>query len=123
MPPNHPRCFMLPACRKSRPATTRSSNHVTRTARLELIAFPFRASELCVRRDLLADPLLLLAELGRELGAEVVGLEHLPNLDLALLAGHRVGRALHPLDGLFLGARLDQPEPRDQLLGLAERTV
>jgi serine/threonine protein kinase len=37
--------------------------------------------------------LLLLAQLGRELLAELVGLEHRANLDLGLLAGHRIGAA------------------------------
>src|SRR5438105_549245 len=34
-----------------------------------------------------AQPLLLLPELGSEFGAEVLGFEHLPNLDLRLVAG------------------------------------
>src|SRR5688500_7543621 len=58
--------------------------------------------------DLLAEPLLLLAQLGRELVAEVVGLEDRPQLEHALLAGG-VRAALRPLDGLVHVA--DFPEP------------
>ena len=60
--------------------------------------------------------------LGRELGAEVLGLEHLADLDLRVLQ-HRVGAALDPLDRLVLRAHLPQPEAGDQLLGLGERAV
>src|SRR3954471_4721532 len=67
--------------------------------------------------------LLLLAQLGRELGAEVLGLEHLADLDLGLGAGHRVGAALDPLDRLFLRLHLPEPEAGDQLLRLGERAV
>ena len=38
---------------------------------------------------LLENAHLLLSELGSELGAEIVGLEHLANLDLRLLVGER----------------------------------
>src|SRR5512133_1296620 len=72
--------------------------------------------------DLRPDPLLLLPELRRKLRPEVLGLEHLAQLDLAF-ALVRVGRTLDPLDGLFLGPDLQQPEARDQLLGLGERPV
>jgi hypothetical protein len=55
-----------------------------------------------------ADPLLLLAQLGRELGAEVVDVEHLPDLDLERLAGG--GRnLLDPLEDLVLRGRLEDP--------------
>src|SRR5439155_104343 len=54
--------------------------------------------------------------------AEIFRLEHLADLDLAL-PFHGVGAALDPLDRLFLGLHLDQPEPGDQLLGLGERPV
>src|SRR4051812_19269376 len=53
------------------------------------------------RRDLLAQALLLLAQLGRELGAEILRLEHLPDLDLRLPL-KRIGAAPDPLDGLLL---------------------
>src|SRR5712692_1037997 len=49
---------------------------------------------------LLAQALLLLPELGRELGAEVLCLEHLANLDLGH-PFHGIGAALDPLDRLF----------------------
>src|SRR5690349_8045533 len=66
-----------------------------------------------------AEPVLGVAQLGGERGSEVLGLEHLPHLDLAALERN----ALHPLDRLILRLRLDQPEPGDQLLGLGERSV
>src|SRR5688572_4509586 len=67
--------------------------------------------------------LLLRPQLGRELGAEVLRLEHLANLDLRLGAGGGVGRALEPLDGLGERLHLDQPEAGDELLGLGEGPV
>src|SRR5919106_4365994 len=70
-----------------------------------------------------AQALLLLSELGRELGAEVLRFEHLADLNLGLLSGHRIGAALDPLDGLFPGLALPQPETGDQLLRLGERAV
>src|SRR5438105_12788518 len=62
------------------------------------------------RRGLGAQALFLLAQLGRELGAEVLGLEHLADLDLGLGARHRVGAALDPLDRLLLRLHLPEPE-------------
>jgi len=50
--------------------------------------------------DLRAQALLLLPELGSELGTEVGRLEHLANLNLRLRASG-VGTALHPLDRLL----------------------
>ena len=55
----------------------------------------------CVGGDLLPEPLFLLPQLGRELGPEVVRLEHLANLDLRFPIGHRIGTPLDPLDCLF----------------------
>src|SRR6476660_1669323 len=75
-----------------------------------------------LRGHLRALALVLLAQLGRELSAEVIGLEHLANLDLRL-PGHRVGAALDPFDRLFLGTDLPDPVAGDQLLRLGERTV
>src|SRR5688500_2239122 len=69
--------------------------------------------------DLLAEPLLLLAKLRRELVAEVIFLEDLANLDLALAEG----RALQPVDRRFLRLHLDQPEAGDQIRSVAERAV
>src|SRR6266508_4890231 len=70
--------------------------------------------------DLRAEAVLLRAELGRELLAEVVGLEHRPDLDLGAAVE---GRALQPLHGLLHVLHLPQPEAGDQLLGLGERPV
>src|SRR5438876_480764 len=72
--------------------------------------------------DLRAQALLLLPQLGRELGAEVLRLEHLADLDLGILP-HRIGAALDPFDRLFLGLHLPDPETRDQLLRLGEGPV
>src|SRR5207245_1613218 len=67
---------------------------------------PFRAWEnsrslLLLRGDLIAHALLGFPQLGCELRAEVVRLEHLAYLDLGL-ALDRIGAALDPLDRLFL---------------------
>src|SRR5438128_9878980 len=67
-----------------------------------------------------AQALLLLPDLGRERRTEVVRLEDLANLDLEAVLE---GRTLEPLDRLFLGLHLPQPEPGDQLLRLGERSV
>src|SRR5438552_7660572 len=72
--------------------------------------------------DLRAQALLLLPQLGRELGAEVLRLEHLANLDLGILP-HRIGAALDPFDRLLLRLHLPDPEAGDQLLGLGEGPV
>src|SRR4051812_33863551 len=60
--------------------------------------------------DLGAQAILLSAELGRVLLAEVLGLEYRADLDFRGLAGHRVGATSHPLDGFF--DRLDLPDPK-----------
>src|SRR5213076_2682739 len=74
--------------------------------------------------DLGAEAILLLAQLGRELLAEILGLEDLADFQLRFLLGAHRGRAtLGPLDRLRLGLALPNPEPRDQLLGLGERAV
>ena len=65
-------------------------------------------------------PLLLLAQLGRELLAEIVGLEDLPDLDLGASVE---GRALEPLQGLVHRLDLPDPEAGDQLLRLGEGPV
>src|SRR5436853_7497301 len=70
-----------------------------------------------------AQALLLLPELGRELGPEVFRLENLPDLGLGLRARHRIRAALHPFDRLFLGLYLPQPEAGDQLLRLGEGPI
>src|SRR6266436_8405170 len=70
--------------------------------------------------DLLAQALFLFPEFRSELGAEVVGFEHLANFDLRPTVE---GTALEPLDRLFHRPYLPQPEAGDQLLGLGERPV
>src|SRR5687767_6858064 len=45
--------------------------------------------------------LFLCAQLRRELRAEILGLEYLPDLDLGLRTWERIGRALHPVDGFL----------------------
>src|SRR4051794_10242348 len=84
-----------------------------------------RPSLLLLARGLGAEALLLLAQLGRECLAEVLGLEDLTELDRRALALTRTGpgHALHPLDRLLLRLHLDDPEAGDQLLGLGERPV
>src|SRR4051794_24617763 len=71
---------------------------------------------------LLAQPLLLLAQLGRELGAEVRRLEQRAHLDLAVLV-MRVGAAREPFERLVHRLDLPQPEAGDQLLRLGEGAV
>src|SRR6266516_236277 len=78
--------------------------------------FPRALFVLCDRRAL---PLFLLAQLGRERGAEVLSLEDLPDFDLALLERN----ALRPLQRLGLVLHLPDPEAGDQLFGLRERAV
>src|SRR2546425_6406291 len=65
------------------------------------------------------DPLFLLLELRPECRTEVLGLEDLPNLDLALLEGS----ALEPFDRLGLRRHLPDPEAGDEFLRLGERPV
>src|SRR6267154_3724743 len=77
---------------------------------------------LLLRGDLRAQALLLLPQLGRELGAEVLRLEHLADLDLGL-SSEGIGAALDPFDRLRLGFHLPQPETGDQLFRLGEGTV
>jgi hypothetical protein len=60
---------------------------------------------LLFRGYLRAQTLLLLPQLGRELGAEVLGLEYLANFDLSLLV-MGIGAALDPLDCFFLRLHL-----------------
>src|SRR3954465_7882696 len=73
--------------------------------------------------DLGPQALFRRAQLGRELGAEVLGLEHLAKLELDIAV--RVARrpALDDLDRLLARADADHREPGDQLLGLGERPV
>src|SRR5262249_17303485 len=68
----------------------------------------------------LAQPLVGLAQLRRELLAEVVGLEDLAQLDLDTAVERR---SLEPLDRLLARRALPDPVACDDLLGLGERTV
>src|SRR5882762_4845688 len=77
---------------------------------------------LLLRGYLRAQALFLLSELGRELGAEVLRLEHLADLDLGL-SFEGIGAALDPFDRLRLGLHLPQPETGDQLFRFGERPV
>src|SRR5687767_2171380 len=55
---------------------------------------------------LCSQALLLLPELRRELGSEVVRLEHLADLDLGFLAREGIRATFHPFDRLFLRLHL-----------------
>src|SRR6266480_4708183 len=68
----------------------------------------------------LAQPLVGLAQLRRQLLAEVVGLEDLAQLDLDAAVERR---SLEPLDRLLARRALPDPVAGDDLLGLGERTV
>src|SRR5580704_17375005 len=70
--------------------------------------------------SLRAQPLVGLAQLRRQLLAEVVGLEDLAQLDLDT-AVERC--SLEPLDCLIARSALPDPVARDELLGLREGTV
>src|SRR4029078_7090519 len=63
------------------------------------------------------------ALLGREFGAEILGFEDLPDLELGILARVRARALLRPRDRLVERLALPHPEARDQLLGLGERAV
>jgi hypothetical protein len=71
---------------------------------------------------LFAEAAFLFGELRRQRLAEVSGLEHWADLDLAR-AGHRIGAALHPCDRLGHVLDLPQPEAGDQLAGLGKGAV
>src|SRR6266550_2924096 len=77
---------------------------------------------LLLRRDLRAQALFLLPQLGSELGTEIRRLEHLANLDLGIPL-ERVGAALDPFDRLLQRLHLKHPEAGDQLFGLGEGPV
>src|SRR3954468_20974469 len=70
--------------------------------------------------DLRAQPLFLRAELGRELLAEVLGLEDRPDFDFRPAAERC---ALQPLDRFVHRLDVPQPEAGDQLLRFGERSV
>src|SRR5690606_1781501 len=68
------------------------------------------------------EALPVLRELRRERFAEVLGLEHRPDLDLRFLA-HRIRATLDPVDGLLQGADLPDPVARHQLLRFRKGSV
>src|SRR6185503_1383340 len=67
---------------------------------------------LCVLRSLGAQSFFLLAQLGRELRAEVLGFEHRPDLDFVVVER----RALQPFDRFVQRLDLPHPETGDELL-------
>src|SRR3954471_8231382 len=71
---------------------------------------------------LFAEAAFLFGELRRQRLAEVSGLEHWADLDLAR-PGHRIGAALPPFDCLGHVLDLPQPEAGDQLAGLGKGAV
>src|SRR5439155_16651532 len=74
-----------------------------------------------LRGHLGADSLLLLPDLpARVAGGEILGLEHLAQLDLGPAVERR---PLEPFDRLVLRLHLPEPEAGDQLLRLAEGPV
>src|SRR5688572_27326178 len=72
-----------------------------------------------LRLNLSPEPLFLLAKLGREFGAEVLGFGNRADFDLGVLERG----ALEPFDRLFQGLHLPDPEAGDQLLRLGERPI
>jgi hypothetical protein len=66
-----------------------------------------------VLRGLFVDSLFGFPQFGCELGAEVVGLEDLPDFDFRFLAGERIGRAPDPINCLLLRLHLEDPEAGD----------
>src|SRR3954468_15452323 len=95
---------------------TASTTRWTSTSVIDAVLPP---SALLLRLDGGAQLILLLAQLGGELLAEVLGLGDLAHLDL----GVAEGCLLHPLEHLLAGGDLQDPEARDELLGLGERPV
>src|SRR5215468_11257187 len=73
--------------------------------------------------ELLAQARLLLPEFRSELGAEVIHLKHLTNLDLALFLVIRIRNALGPLDRFIHRFHLPYPETTDQLFRFRKRPV
>lgn len=73
--------------------------------------------------ELGAQTLLFRAELGGEFRAEVVGFGDRTNLELRILARHRIGTATRPLDRFIDRLDLPEPETRDELLGFRERSI
>src|SRR5690606_16339242 len=102
--------------RRSRPPSSALS------ARSPTECSPAEGAGRLLGADLFSQTLFLGLQLGRELGAEVLGLEHRADLDLRF-GGHGVGAALDPLDGFVHRLDLPQPEAGHQLLGFGEGPV
>src|SRR5687767_12992049 len=80
------------------------------------------AKRLGVLLRLFAHSPFLFAQFRCELSAEVFFLEDLADLDLRIVVV-RVRASLHPLDGFVHRLDFPDPEARDELLGLHERSV
>src|SRR5882762_5180201 len=61
--------------------------------------------------------------LGGKLCAEILGLKHLTNLNVRLLAWHGIRTALDPINRLLQRLALPEPESGDQFLCLGEWAV
>src|SRR5512144_2679866 len=102
-----------------------SSCHTTRPSRaVSVVTMCFlllsARDRLLLRRDLFAQARLLRLQFGRELLAEICGLEQLADFDLGAAVEWC---ALQPLDRLVHRVRLPQPEARDEFFGIRERAV
>src|SRR5450432_3402989 len=73
-------------------------------------------------RDLCHQALFLRPELGHKLGAKILGLKDLANLDFGFVAGG-IRAALDPLDRLGERRALPKPIPGNEVLGFGERSV
>src|SRR5690242_19323274 len=109
---------------RARPAISRADS-IRQTASIVRLTSgdATAAPGLRARLGLLPQPRLALAELGRELLAEVLGLEHGPELDLAVGRAFGTGNALDPLDRLVERLHLPHPVAGHELLRLRERAV
>src|SRR5512142_2156492 len=73
--------------------------------------------------DLRTLALFPLAQLRRELGAEVLGFVNAADFDLAVAVFERARAALGPLQRFLHRLALPQPETGDELLGFGKRPV
>src|SRR5262245_63715526 len=69
-----------------------------------------------------AQPVFLRAEFGREILAEILGLEDLPDFDLTALVV-RIGATLDPLDRFRQRLAFPNPESGHQLFRLRKRSI
>src|SRR5690606_31848892 len=114
---------MSPTMRTRPPVSLAHSIRQTASMALRVASLVTARSGFLPPLELGAQLLLLGAQLGREFLAEVLGLEHRADLDLGLLAGHRIRAAPDPLERLLHRLDLPDPEAGDQLLGLGEGPV